>query len=357
MIEAVTGATLAEYEDFISHHPKGHFLQSSMWGRLKKAWVFDALVSRDQTGQIRGSIATLTRPVPGTPFTLMYAGRAPVADVHDAETLAELTAGVRQLAKTRHAYILKMDPDVPASDERFKDIMLGLGYRLIAGDTDFEGVQPRFVFRQDIAGLTPDQLMAVFSSKTRYNIRLAERKGVVVRLAGEEALPDFARLMADTGVRDHFVTRPEQYFRDLLHELGDHARLYMAYHDGEALAGTLAIHFGDKVWYLYGASANQHRNLMPNYLLQWTMMQWALELKCRLYDFRGVSGDVSEDNPLYGLYRFKKGFGGDFTEFVGEFDYVFNPVAFVVIEHAIRWFRTARQKIHVLRHRSPAPTA
>lgn len=348
MIETVTAATLPEYEAFISQHPKGHFLQSSMWGRLKKAWVFDALIARDQAGQIKGSIATLTRKVPGTPFTLMYSARGPVCDIHDAAVLGELTDGVRQLAKRRRAYILKMDPDVLASDEQFKGIMLGLGYRLLADSTNFEGVQPRFVFRQDIAGKTADQLMAIFSQKTRYNIRLAERKGVVVRLSGEEALPDFASLMAETGVRDHFLTRPEAYFRDLLRELGDHARLYMAYHDGVALAGTLAIHFGDKVWYLYGASANEHRNLMPNYLLQWTMMRWAVELGCRIYDFRGVSGDVSENNPLYGLYRFKKGFGGDFTEFVGEFNYVFNPVAYAVIERAIKAFRSGRDKVFQL---------
>ena len=96
--------------------------------------------------------------------------------------------------------------------------------------------------------------------------------------------------------------------------------------EGTPIAGTLAIHYGDKVWYLYGASSNEHRNLMPNYLLQWRMIQWAVETGCRIYDFRGVSGNVSEDNPLYGLFRFKQGFGGDFTEFVGEEDLVLSPV-------------------------------
>ena len=74
----------------------------------------------------------------------------------------------------------------------------------------------------------------------------------------------------------------------------------MAYSEGEAIAGTIAVHFGDKVWYLYGASSNSHRNLMPNYLLQWEMIRWAVETGCRLYDFRGISGDLSEENHLYG---------------------------------------------------------
>ena len=103
------------------------------------------------------------------------------------------------------------------------------------------------------------------------------------------------------------------------------ARFFLAEYEGEAIAGTLALKLGDKAWYLYGASSNRHRNVMPNYLLQWTMITWARESGCTLYDFRGVSGDLSEDNPLYGLYRFKKGFNGDLVEFVGEWDKVYSP--------------------------------
>ena len=90
--------------------------------------------------------------------------------------------------------------------------------------------------------------------------------------------------------------------------------------------GTVAVQYGDKVWYLYGASSNNYRNLMPNYLLQWRMIEWAIENNCRIYDFRGISGDLSENNPLFGLYRFKKGFGGELVEFAGEFEYNMKPV-------------------------------
>ena len=125
----------------------------------------------------------------------------------------------------------------------------------------------------------------------------------------------------------------------------------MAFHEGQPIAGTLAIHYGDKVWYLYGASSNEHRNLMPNYLLQWTMIQWAIETGCRIYDFRGVSGDVSEDNPLYGLYRFKKGFGGEFTEFVGEMDLVLNKPAYLFEEKATSLFKDLRKAVYLFKNR------
>ena len=120
-------------------------------------------------------------------------------------------------------------------------------------------------------------------------------------------LSDFCRIMNETGERDRFIVRNEKYFKSMLDSLGESARLYMAFFEGKPIAGTIAIHFGDKVWYLYGASSNAHRNVMPNYLLQWEMIRWALEGGCRLYDFRGVSGSYGENRPIEGLYRFKSG--------------------------------------------------
>ena len=198
---------------------------------------------------------------------------------------------------------------------------------------------------------TEDELMASFHQKWRYNIRLAVKKGVEVRVCGKEMVPDFARIMLTTGVRDGFVTRPPEYFANMLDNLGEHARLYMAFHEGQPIAGTLAIHYGDKVWYLYGASSNEHRNLMPNYLLQWSMIQWAVETGCSVYDFRGVSGDISEDNPLYGLYKFKKGFGGDFTEFVGEYDLVLKRTAWLIAEKGSVLYKNLNAKLYLLKNR------
>ena len=158
MIETVTTATLAEYEGFIKGHPKGHFLQSSKWGRLKDSWKWEAIVSRDGEGKIRGSLAVLIRKVPAAPYTLMYAGRGPVCDSHDKETLAELTQGAKELAKKYHAYSLMMDPDIKSEDKEFISIMKDLGYKHRESGKNFEGVQPNYVFRLDVAGKTLDEL-------------------------------------------------------------------------------------------------------------------------------------------------------------------------------------------------------
>lgn len=168
--------------------------------------------------------------------------------------------------------------------------------------------------------------MLTFKPDYRNRIRKAPKKGVEVKICGKEALDDFVRIMAETGERDGFSTRPKEYFEQILDCMTDDARLYMAYYQGQAIAGTLAIKWGENVMkYQYGASSNAHRNVYPNYALQWAMIKWGMECNCKVYDFGGISGDCQNpNNPHYGLWRFKHGFGGYMKEFVGEFDYVIN---------------------------------
>lgn len=105
------------------------------------------------------------------------------------------------------------------------------------------------------------------------------------------------------------------------------------------MLGIIPIMYGDKTWYLYGASSNEHRNLMPNYLLQWYMIKDAIKNKCSMYDFRGVSGVVDENHPQYGLYRFKKGFGAEFTEFIGEIYINFKPTTYKMYKFTEKWYK------------------
>ena len=352
MYEFITEKTLPEYEAFVQSHPKGNFAQSYLWGKQKPMWQWDAIAVRGEDGAIRGSLAVMTRKVPGIGRTLMYGCRGPVCDLDDRETFSQLLDGAKVLAKKYKSYVIKIDPDVPSSNTAFSSMLQSFGFRAKEGGKNFEAIQPRYVFRLNVEGKPEEELLANFHQKWRYNIRLAERKGVTVRICGKEMVPAFSDLMLTTGVRDGFVTRKPEYFAAMLDNLGEHARLYMAFDPNDTpIAGTLAIHYGDKVWYLYGASSNEHRNLMPNYLLQWRMIQWAVETNCRIYDFRGVSGDVSEDNPLYGLFRFKQGFGGDFTEFVGEMDLVLSPVIYWAVEHGTSVFKELRKQVYLIRNR------
>lgn len=349
-MELVTGSTLKEYEEFIKNHPKGHFMQSPQWGRLKENWHWEGIIARGDDGRIKGAMSVLIRKVPFFPTTLMYCGRGPVWDIDDNKTFAALINGAKELAKKHKSYVIKLDPDIETEEEAFIKLAHDMGFK-IRGGKNFEGIQPRFVFRIHLNGRSEEEILSSFHSKTRYNIRVAIKKGVTVKVAGKESLHTFWEIMMETGLRDGFVIRSEEYFAKLLDELSEHARLYMAYYQDKPIAGTLAINYGDKVWYLYGASSNEYRNVMPNYLLQWEMIKWSIETGCRIYDFRGVSGDLDESNPLYGLYRFKKGFNGKFTEFIGEMDLIINPIMELMVRKGEKAFRTMRKNLFLLKNR------
>ncbi len=348
----VTSENIAAYEAFIAAHPKGHFLQSSLWAKVKPSWKWQAVLAQTASGEIRGAMSVLVRKMPGLPYTLMYSARGPVCDPHDTQALAELTRAMAGLAKRFSAYALKIDPDIPSGDSEFISSMTSLGYHHSPVQKNFDGIQPGYVFRLDIRGKTEEELLAAFHSKTRYNLRLSVRKGVTVRQCGKEMLTAFSEIMKETGDRDGFIVRGRQYFETMLDSLGEHARLYMAFHEDKPVAGTLAVHFGNKVWYLYGASSNAHRNVMPNYQLQWSMIKWALELGCDIYDFRGVSGDLTPENPLYGLYLFKKGFSGDLCEFCGEFEMVYKPFVNWMMTRGLSFARKARRMLTLKKSQS-----
>jgi len=317
------------FDKFIAGSEKGHVLQSYEWGQVKglTGWKPFRLVIEDND-RIVAAISLLKRDIPVIKKGIFYAPRGPVLDLQDHELFLFLLKHVQELAKKEQVIFLKIDPDVPAANEDFKGLLKKAGFVSAERGGKFEGLQPKFVMRLDINS-GEDEIMSKFHHKTRYNIRLAERKGVVIKEdCVKNDLRDFYSILVVTAERDKFLIRSYRYFEIMWEQLVENnlAKLFMAYYEGEPIAGTLAFTIGDKAWYIYGASANRHRDKMPNYLLQWTMIKWAKSLGCTMYDFRGVPGDLSEDNPIYGLYKFKKGFNAVFTEFVGEYDLVYAPV-------------------------------
>lgn len=341
-----------EYKDFLLSHPKGHFAQSVEWAKVKSDWKSKIIIAKDDTGNIKGAINVLIRKIPFINYTVMMASRAPVCDPHDAETIKALVDKAKELAREHRSYVLMMEPDVEAEDKEFENIVRKLGFKIKSTAKNFEGINPRFVYRLDIKNKTEEELIMSFHQKWRYNIRVAQKKGVEIKIGTKDDIPAFHKIMVETGLRDNFVTRSVEYFEKMYDCLApEHLRLYLAYYNGKLIAGTITIMYGKKCWYLYGASSNEHRNVMPTYLLQWEAMRWALEKGCDLYDFRGVSGDLDEKNPLYGIYRFKKGFNGYLVELIGEIDYIFNPAVYFMVEKGFKLFRSIRSKIYMLKHK------
>lgn len=313
--------------EFLETNKKSHFLQSPEWAKVKSDWKNEMIVI-EENGEIKGTMSILLRKVPIFNRYIMYAPRGFVCNEHDKETLKKLTEKAKEIAKKYKAFIFRMDPDIPNTDEEFKSIAKELGYKMKENIKNIDQViQPKYVFRLTLTNKTEDELLASFNQKTRYNIRLAIKKGVTVREGTKEDLKIFYDIMKETGSRDNFFIRPLAYFEHIYDCMGpEHVKLIIAEHDGTPISAVLPIKYGNKVWYLYGGSSNKYRNLMPNYLLQFEMMKWGLESNCDIYDFRGVSGFKDEHDPQYGVYRFKKGFNGDFVEFVNELYIVFNPL-------------------------------
>ena len=331
------------YKEFLEKHERCNFQQSPEWAKVKSNWINEVVLAEDENKNIIGAVSVLIRKIPIFGY-IMYSSRGPICDIHDMEVMKQLTDGIKELAQKYKAIVYKAEPDVESSDEEFRKVVTNLGYMIKDDAKNFrEEIQPRYVFRLDIKGKTEEEIFAGFHSKTRYNVRLATKKGVTVKEGTREDLKDFHRIMVETGARDGFIIRPLSYFEKMYDELAPkHMKLLMAYYDGKPISGVIPIMYGNKTWYLYGASSNSHRNLMPNYLLQWEMIKIALERKDDIYDFRGVSGVVDENHPQYGLYRFKKGFGATFTEFIGEIYIPFKPFTYSLYKFAEKTFRNLR---------------
>ena len=321
----------AELDAFTEKHENGHFLQTSLWGKVKSDWKWFGVICRNDSGEITGTLAVLLRKISKLPYHMMYAPRGPVCDFDDKETFVALIEAAKQEGKKYNAYELKIDKDVPDDNEEYRAIALSQGFRFKGKTINFEDFQCRCVIRILLNGRNEDEVFAAFHSDHRRKIRIAMKNNVEIKIHGSEMAETFYQIMKETCERDGFELRSAAYFAKILEVFGDKARLYMAYYEGQPIAGAISVLWGDKVWYFYGASSNSNRKVMPNYLLQWEMIKWAIETDCKIYDFRGVAGVIDESNPLFGLYRFKHRFDGTYIEFMGEMDLITKPAAAKIV--------------------------
>ena len=323
----ITDKESQEFNSFIAQHSKGHILQSFEWGEVKAltGWKPIRLIIEDGDN-IVAAVSLLKRQLPAINKSIFYAPRGPVVDFQVEKVFKALLKETASIAKKHNAILLKVDPDIAAPNNEVEKILKSNSFKPAGNAEGFEGIQPKYVFRLDIKP-TLEELFSNLHGKTRYNIRLAKKRGVEIKEeCNKKDFQDFYQILKVTAERDKFLIRSFEYFEKIWQQLVENglAKLFMAYYEGKPIAGTLAFIMGPNAWYIYGASSNKYRNVMPNYLLQWTMIEWAKKQGCSMYDFRGVPGNLTEDNPLYGLFRFKKGFNGDYTQFIGEYDLIYS---------------------------------
>lgn len=323
---------MSEYEKFVFLNSSGSFTQSENWCKIKNEWKSERIIIRDESGNIIGTMQILIKNIPLMNTVFMYAPRGPVCDCHNLDILSKIIEQAKLLAEKHKAYMLKIDPMISYDDIESINNLKRLGFKYNANTPEDNTIQCQRNYILDIKNKTEDEIFSSFHSKWRYNIRLAVRKGVSCKYYGVEKLDDFCELMQVTGKRDGFAIRSKEYFEKFLSAFEENARLYMCYSpDGEAISGALTVRYGNRVSYVYGASSDTQRNLMPNYLMQWNMIKWAIESQCDIYDFMGIPHCDEENHSNYGVYRFKKGFNGEIVKYAGEFDYIFSNVKHTVI--------------------------
>ena len=331
-----------EYEDFVLNRVGTSFMQDLNWGKVKNNWKHEAIYLREN-GKIIAAMLLLVQKIPFN-STIIYAPRGPVCDVYDIDLVNRLIKEAEPLAKKYKACMLKFDPQV-LYDEKLDTMYKKAKYKTTGykPDPDFL-IQPGHNMVLNIEGKTEEELMKSFAEKTRYNIRLSGRKGVTVRYSRDiEDLKKFYEIYKITTERDKIGCRDYDYFERMLDAYDERKlRIYIAEHEGEALAAAIATNVGGELFYVYGASSNVKRNLMPNYAMQMAMIRWGLETNCKIYNF----GGVLNLDPNNGLYKFKVGFCREkgLEEYIGEINKVYNPIVYYLYTYGMPFMRKLGRK-------------
>ena len=309
-----------EWDAFLNTQDDVHILQSSSWGELKSAFGWEAV--RIILGDV-GVQILFRKVLPGICFAYIPKGLAGKADF---SLFDEIDAACRK----RNAFFIRIETDLP--ENQFSRDSLP-GFSEVA-----QSIQPRRTILVDLDG-TEEDWLARMKQKTRYNIRLAQKKGVQVSSSSDIGL--FSRLMAVTGERDQFGVHAPEYYRKAYSSFAadDNCRLFVAEYENEPLAAIMVFAYSKRAYYLYGASGNDNRNLMPNYLLQWEAMRWAASKGCLNYDMWGIPDEDEETleseftnrkGGLWQVYRFKRGFGGRVVRSAAPLDKVYNSLLYAV---------------------------
>jgi lipid II:glycine glycyltransferase (peptidoglycan interpeptide bridge formation enzyme) len=317
--------------------PRAHVLQSWEWGEFKSryGWSAQRYVWRNAAGQPVAAGQVLKRTFQlgtsrfGPRASVLYVPKGPLLDWAEAPLRARVLADLESLARRERTVFVKIDPDVPmarglpgAEQADAVGAALTLELRRRTWGLSKDQIQFRNTVTQDLRP-GEGQILAGMKQKTRYNVRLAEKKGVRVRAGSLTDLDLLYQLYAETSVRDGFVIRSPEYYRDAWGSFiqAGLAQPLIAEVEGEAVSALVLFKYAKTAWYMYGMSREAHRAKMPSHLLQWEAVRWARTHGCEIYDFWGAPDEFVESDPLWGVWKFKEGFGGQVVRHIGAWDF------------------------------------
>jgi lipid II:glycine glycyltransferase (peptidoglycan interpeptide bridge formation enzyme) len=361
---SVRTITPAQHLDLVRSRDSVSFLQVPAWGEVKSDW------RRESIGWFRGEELVgaglvLYRQVPRVKRYLAYLPEGPVID-WDADDLAAWLDPMVAHLKAQGAFGIRMGPPVVTrrwdaaaikagvadesvrtldqvpplvrepSGARVVSALRELGWQEQRAEGGFAAGQPQYNFQVPLAGLDEDAVLKGMNQQWRRNIKKAAKEGVVAgRVPADQVetrLKEFHDLYVHTAERDHFTPRPLSYFQTMFRALGaedpDRIALFTAEHEGDLVAATILIQVGTHVWYSYGASSTEKREVRGSNAAQWAMIQHALANGASVYDLRGITDTLDEDDDHVGLIRFKVGTGGEAVEYAGEWDLPVNRLLY-----------------------------
>ena len=346
-VEEITDREL--WNGFLTSQPQGHLLQSYEWGELSKylggrIYRLGAMENGRMVGALSLSVSPVPLPVsiPGLRFNWLYCSRGPTAEQTDSPALAILIEYAHKVAKREHAVVLRVEPNIADDDPKLDDWIAA--YSALGFQSNPIAIHARRSWVLDIRP-SAEQLLANFKMTWRQNVRIAERKGVIVREVENDVDFDaYYDLLKITSERDDFFIHDKDYHKEILRQFaskGD-AVLYLAEYEGEALAAKMLIRFGDWCWDMFGASSNNKRNLKATYLLQYRCFQWAKAKGCSYFDFRAIPEVLEPGEEMWGVYEYKKGFGGFSRLHMPTQDYIYRPLIYSTWRKLVEMRRARR---------------
>ena len=301
----------------------GHVLQSVEWGTLRSASGWQPATLRIGDPLPVASVHWRRFPLGQT---IAYVPRGPIFDHDDPRQLDLALESLAEVARRRKPIFLKVDPEIDAAREDLVALYARHGFFRSRQD-----VQPVLATLEVDLCRSEDEILKAFDKDTRWSVRTAEKRGVTVEERRDDAsLREVTALYEETGRRGDFITRSASYYPRVWRSLIDagHATLFAAVVDARVAAAAVIFWCGERALYMYGASGEAARKSYAAYALQWHAMRAAKARGARRYDFGGVPAEPSESHPQYGLYLFKKGFGGTFRRFAGAYDVAASPARY-----------------------------
>ena len=350
---------IPQWNQLLLQFPDAHILQTSQWAEAKKqnGWSPMYFQEGSDPQDPEGLALILRRQVSfaGLKFRVLYVPKGPVLHWDDPSSVSRVLDALQDICRQEKAIFIKIDPDVlvgtgiPGTEDEVPAPQ-GLALQDELKRRGWQYSQDQIQFRNSVLldlRKSEDDLLAAMKQKTRYNIRLAARKGVQVRQGKIAELPVLYKMYAETAVRDGFVIRHEDYYLNTWRRFieADMAKILIGEIENQPIAALILFHFNGTARYMFGMSTENARELMPNYLLQWEAMRLAKHLGCHTYDMWGAPEIFDESDSMWGVFRFKQGFNGRITRTLGAWDYTTRPALYR------RYTETLPKLLNLLRQR------